>query len=146
MKVNLRKNVGNPLYSIPFIVFIDQLAKLLALRYLATACNSGIAFGLFPGFANYAFAICILAFVGWQLISSNSVTFSGSSLKKLGLVWIFAGGVSNLIDRIVRGCVVDFIDSKFWPAFNLADAAVCLGVVILIVGLVKKEKTDVENS
>ncbi len=53
------------------------------------------------------------------------------------LVWVafalvFAGGFSNLIDRLALGYVIDFIDFGFWPAFNFADAAITIAVVLLL--------------
>jgi lipoprotein signal peptidase len=48
------------------------------------------------------------------------------------LILIFSGGISNIIDRLQFGCVIDFIDLKFWPIFNLADIYITIGVIILI--------------
>lgn len=94
--------------------------------------NPGSAFGLFTGLTIVVFAVsaAILVFVtawAWRL-GTHGVAF--------GLV--IGGGFGNIIDRLIRppsvgrGHVVDFIDLSFWPTFNLADAAIVTGVLILI--------------
>jgi len=49
------------------------------------------------------------------------------------LILIFSGALSNLIDRLHYGCIVDFIDLKFWPVFNLADAFITIGGIMIII-------------
>ena len=64
------------------------------------------------------------------------------------LLLILAGGIGNLIDRIFRGSVVDFIDVGYkevyrWPSFNVADSCVCIGVFVFIFfGLRNKTKNE----
>ena len=91
--------------------------------------NSGIAFGLFASATPIVTALTALA-VGWML-----VFFARSGARhpvlpvSLGLV--IGGSVSNLVDRVRLGHVTDFLDLKWWPAFNLADSFIVLGVAIL---------------
>jgi signal peptidase II len=91
--------------------------------------NSGIAFGLFSS-ATAAVVVLTAAAVAWML-----VFFARSGARHpvlpaaLGLV--IGGSVSNLIDRVRLGHVTDFLDFKYWPAFNLADSFIVIGVVIL---------------
>lgn len=54
-------------------------------------------------------------------------------IMQLALSLVISGGVGNLIDRMVRGYVVDFFDFRVWPVFNVADIAVCLGCGLLLV-------------
>jgi len=63
------------------------------------------------------------------------------SKYKLGLILILSGAIGNLIDRLHFGCVVDFIDLKVWPVFNLADAYITIGAVIIIFSFLKKPKS-----
>ena len=60
-----------------------------------------------------------------------------SEKEKLALAFIFTGTIGNLIDRILHGFVVDFIDFHFWPVFNIADASNVVGVLLLIYFYVK---------
>lgn len=53
-------------------------------------------------------------------------------LTKLGLLLIIGGGVSNQIDKIGRGAVIDFIDLKILPVFNLADVLITVGVILIV--------------
>ena len=93
--------------------------------------NSGIAFGLFSS-ATAAVVVLTAAAVAWML-----VFFARSGARHpvlpaaLGLV--IGGSISNLIDRVRLGHVTDFLDFKYWPAFNLADSFIVIGVVILFV-------------
>lgn len=110
--------------------------------YLSYIKNEGIAFGLFAEYkqaliiANCV-AISIILFLLWKIKNIDQGIASG-----LGL--ILGGAVGNLWDRICLGGVVDFIDIGFknyrWPTFNFADSAICIGVLILLLTINKKEK------
>jgi signal peptidase II len=100
--------------------------------------NSGIAFGLFASATAIVIVLTTLA-VGWMLLF-----FARSGARHpvlpvaLGLV--IGGSVSNLIDRVRLGRVTDFLDLKFWPAFNLADSFIVVGVAILLLALVAADR------
>jgi signal peptidase II len=100
--------------------------------------NSGIAFGLFAS----ATAVVILATgiaVTWML-----VFFARSGARHpilpvaLGLV--IGGSMSNLLDRVRLGYVTDFLDFRWWPAFNLADSFIVIGVLVLLGALMHAER------
>jgi len=55
-----------------------------------------------------------------------------SKTKTIGLILILAGAISNILDRLYFGCVIDFIKIPFWPLFNLADAFIIIGVIITV--------------
>jgi len=100
--------------------------------------NSGIAFGLFAS----ATAVVILlttAAVAWMLYFFAR---SGSRhpVLPIALGLVIGGSVSNLVDRVRLGHVTDFLDFKFWPAFNLADTFIVVGVAILLLTLVATER------
>jgi signal peptidase II len=92
--------------------------------------NSGIAFGLFASATSVVIVVTAIA-VAWML-----VYFARSGARHpilpvaLGLV--IGGSVSNLLDRVRLGYVTDFIDLRYWPAFNLADSFIVVGVAILL--------------
>lgn len=131
-----REVTSKKLFLSSFLVFsiiiFDQGTKAMAPKFLPTVCNTGFAFGIWPGFWNELIVTLVILVIGYFLTRSHETL---SSLQLLGFGPILGGGLSNLIDRIVRGCVVDFIDLKIWPAFNLADAAITLGVGILILSM-----------
>ncbi|HLY85833.1 MAG TPA: signal peptidase II [Gaiellaceae bacterium] len=100
--------------------------------------NSGIAFGLFSNATAAVIVVTTIA-VGWML-----AYFARSGARHpvlpvaLGLV--IGGSVSNLADRVRLGYVTDFLDFRYWPAFNLADSFIVIGVGILLVALLLAER------
>ena len=91
--------------------------------------NSGIAFGLFSSATAAVIALTSVA-VAWMLVFfARSGSRHPILPAALGLV--IGGSLSNLIDRVRLGHVTDFLDFKYWPAFNLADTFIVIGVVIL---------------
>ena len=100
--------------------------------------NSGIAFGLFASATPAVTALTALA-VGWML-----VYFARSGARHpvlpVALGLLIGGSFSNLVDRIRLGHVTDFLDFRYWPAFNLADTFIVVGVTILLAALVAAER------
>lgn len=132
-----------------FIVILDQLTKYFVVSNLslsdAISCcgilnivyveNHGVAFGALKSlheFVLFAVSLTILALYAWWC--SKYQKSSGHHWSADGL--IIGGAVGNLIDRICRGAVVDFLDFHWsgfhWPAFNIADSAVVLGIAVLL--------------
>ena len=91
--------------------------------------NSGIAFGLFASATSIVILLTALA-VAWMLYFFAR---SGSRhpVLPVALGLVIGGSVSNLLDRVRLGHVTDFLDFRYWPAFNLADTFICVGVAIL---------------
>jgi signal peptidase II len=130
-----------PLYhSIPVI---DGFFNLTYIR------NTGAAFGIFSGSAA-AFRLPFL--IIFSLIAIGFIVTMLRRLKRdqTGLItalsFILGGAIGNLIDRIVYGEVIDFLDLYWgryhWPAFNLADSFITIGVVITIYYLIKAKGED----
>ncbi len=95
--------------------------------------NSGIAFGLFSRATSVVIALTAIA-VAWML-----VFFARSGQRHpilpVALGFVLGGSVSNLVDRVRLGHVTDFLDLRYWPAFNLADSFIVIGVAILFAAL-----------
>ena len=104
------------------VIIADQISKIFAGRYLEVSCNVGFALGL--GKASWLVLFFVLVLVGYFLFKEKQrfLIFS--------LSLIIGGGIANLLDRLVIGCVRDFISLGFFPSFNLADAAITLGVLL----------------
>lgn len=133
----------------------DQLGKLAVLRYfgeagcgghraevtpfldLVVTCNRGVSFGLFNGDA--ALNAVIFSLIAAAVVAILAVWLyrvrSGFLAVAIGLV--IGGAVGNVVDRLRLGGVVDFLyfhaGSWYWPAFNLADSAICLGVAAMLI-------------
>lgn len=91
--------------------------------------NTGAAFGILEG-SRILFILFTLA-----LVIAAAVLWKKPRMKRyrLPVSLVIAGAVGNCIDRIFRGYVVDFIDFTYWPVFNVADIAVCVGVGLLAI-------------
>lgn len=100
--------------------------------------NTGAAFGLFPG---QSLPLAIISIVGIAILLAYAFFYYRHSpllinrLDKLALGFILGGTIGNLTDRLRFGYVTDFINFNFWPAFNIADSAVTIGVILFACSL-----------
>lgn len=100
------------------------------------ARNSGVAFGIGhgTGFPYYVFSLVAIAVILWMFLSGRVGPGRG---RRLALGLLLGGAVGNLVDRVVSGEVVDFIEIGVprwhWPIFNVADAAITIGILVLLV-------------
>ena len=135
------------------VVVLDQLAKLVALDRLTPGVpvivieglvaltlvlNPGLAFGLLAGIpASWRWVVGLLSLLALVVLLRVALRIlpSGGWREQSAIGLIFGGAVGNLIDRTRFGAVVDFVDVHFrgwhWPAFNVADSAITVGVVVL---------------
>jgi signal peptidase II len=100
--------------------------------------NSGIAFGLFSTWASAVTLLTAVA-VTW-MVGYFARAGARHPVLPVALGLLIGGSVGNLIDRIRLGHVTDFIDPRFWPAFNLADTFIVAGVAILMAALIAAER------
>jgi signal peptidase II len=102
--------------------------------------NSGIAFGLF---ANSTSAVILLTAVavGAMLVFFGK-TAQRHPLLPVALGLVIGGSLANLSDRVRLGHVVDFIDLAYWPAFNLADTFIVVGVGLLFASFIAADRTS----
>ena len=143
-----------------FVVLIDQLSKFLVLRYLSPQTsvplipqvldltlvrNPGVAFGLFSGYAPALFTVITISLVFLFLIANRShgkAAQGTSNVDRWALSLILGGAIGNWIDRLRFAAVIDFIDFRVWPVFNLADSAITIGVCLYFIRvLMSKEKS-----
>ena len=110
--------------------------------YLVHSRNPGLAFGIFSDSASSATriilifgSIAVIAVLAWLLVTSQS----GSHMALAGLALLLGGATGNVTDRIVHGAVTDFFEVWFgtyrYPAFNVADSAISIGVSIMILDM-----------
>jgi signal peptidase II len=97
--------------------------------------NWGAGFGILQGQRIFflVFSLIVLGYIvyNWKKISSNKM-----AAIPLGL--LLGGILGNFIDRLIFGYVVDFIDIGVWPIFNVADSAITVGVIWMVVSIWKK--------
>jgi signal peptidase II len=140
------------------VVVLDQIVKLLALERLTLGVpvtvvpglialtlvmNTGLAFGLLAGVpAGWRWIVGLLSVLALVVLLRIALRIlpSGGWREQTAMGLIFGGAVGNLIDRVRFGAVVDFIDVHFrgwhWPAFNVADSAITVGVAVLVLVMV----------
>ena len=117
---------------------LDEGVYVIGPFWIHHVQNSGIAFGLFASATPVVIVLTGIA-VTWML-----VYFARSGARHpvlpvaLGLV--IGGSASNLLDRVRLGYVTDFLDLRYWPAFNLADSFIVIGVLMLLGALVLAER------
>jgi signal peptidase II len=150
-------------WLVPIVVF-DQLTKMIVDRTmplyhsipivdgffnLTYIRNTGAAFGLFAGSHEvfrlpFLIGVSILA-IGFILVMLRRLRESEAGLAA-ALAFILGGAIGNLIDRIVYGEVIDFLDVYWsiyhWPAFNVADSFITIGVAITLFYLIKAKGDD----
>lgn len=130
---------------------IPVVPDLFSITYVR---NKGAAFGFL---ANTSFRIPFFIFI--TVVAVFVILFAYRKLRadqKLAMVslsMILSGALGNLIDRVRNGEVIDFLDvywkSYHWPAFNIADSAICVGVFLLAIDMLREErrqKSVQENS
>ncbi len=136
MQIQTYKN--SSIFAIIVFIFLDQLTKYIVRAFRGFyICNKGIAFGInLPNWLLIFSVAVILCFIGLLILNSEFKTLD--KISNFPLILIFSGAISNLIDRLYFGCVIDFINLKVWPIFNLADIFICVGVFFLIIKFYKK--------
>lgn len=138
------------LVTVVSVVFLDRLSKIFfsgilelgeslpVIRnflHMTLVHNTGIAFGLFK---NQGVVFIIIPVIAIILLAYNIYYYkhNDEKLSRLYIVafsMILGGAIGNLIDRIYYGYVIDFIDFRIWPVFNIADSAITIGALIIAV-------------
>ena len=138
------------------VVFLDQITKYMVCQLVPIHSsvqiltdflsiihvrNSGIAFGMMKSFGAEYRIFSLAAVVGvtvFLLIFIFSQVKKSSFLQVISLSMILGGAIGNLFDRFFIGAVIDFIDVQLyagyhWPAFNVADSAITVGIVLVLI-------------
>lgn len=151
------RNYFSLVFGAGLIIFLDQWTKALVLRHIPFLDswipaelfhlepyirivhwrNSGAAFGLFQNgnvvFMVLAIIASIFIFAYYPLIEKSE------RYLKIAMIFQLGGAIGNLIDRIRFGYVIDFISIGEFPVFNVADAAISTGVVVLLISVLVQE-------
>ena len=129
------------------IVILDQIVKYLFLKFsfdvdlgvvwFHLIFNTGAGFGILK---NYTIILAIISLIAALLIILNYKKIPKNKFPQVFFAVLLGGVIGNLIDRAFRGFVVDYLDFKFWPAFNLADACITVSIIGLVIWYWKKDK------
>jgi signal peptidase II len=102
--------------------------------------NTGIAFGLFSGATSIVIVLTVVA-IG-ALVAFFAHSGRRHPLLPVAVGFVLGGSVSNLVDRLRLGHVTDFLDLDYWPAFNLADTFIVVGVGLLFLSFVAADRSS----
>lgn len=137
------------------IVLLDQISKGFAELWLLQGhpypvipsfnftlwYNTGAAFSLLSeagGWQRWFFVVVtiVVCAIIWSLLKQLKQEEPGAMMSAIGMMLIMGGALGNLVDRLFRGAVVDFLDFYYrtyhWPTFNIADIAIACGALIII--------------
>lgn len=137
------------------ILFFDRLSKYLAntklllhqsipviknIFHLTLIYNRGAAFGILKDQSYFFIFISLIAviFIYLRLRENRSKEKS----LELALVLILTGTLGNLIDRISFGYVIDFLDFRIWPVFNIADSSITVGAIVLAYSILQSKRQN----
>jgi signal peptidase II len=118
---------------------VDRGDRVEVLPFLAfeNVRNKGVAFGLGGDISAALIGATIVVLVG--LLVLLAVRGDGGWLVWLPAALLLGGALGNLADRVRDGAVTDFIDLPLWPTFNLADVAITVGVLLLLLDVERSE-------
>jgi signal peptidase II len=139
------------------VIIIDRFAKFLVFNnllegqsigvvpkifHITLVLNTGAAFGLFKE-RNQFFIVS--SFIVAALIFLYVIFDKEKDIFKLGALGLILGGaIGNLIDRLLFGYIIDFLDFRVWPVFNIADSAITVGSVLLLLRLFLLKKCSTQ--
>ena len=115
------------MYNLPQGKSLPQLGGMFDFTYIQ---NSGAAFSIMSGKSIILIIISIVIIIAICIyyLSNRLTTIALTAASSL----IIGGAAGNLCDRLLYGRVIDFIDFRFWPIFNIADMAICAGACIFV--------------
>jgi signal peptidase II len=140
------------------VIVADQVTKTIILNWLdlyqtvpvmpffnlTLAYNTGAAFSFLASAGGWQrwFFVILAAVIVTVLTVWLSRLAKTAKLEAISLALIIGGAVGNVVDRLMHGHVIDFLDvyvgTNHWPAFNIADSAICVGAVLLIIDSFRK--------
>ena len=148
--MNLKKFIIGVILILSLTILLDQLTKYIAFivlfkekqvliinHYLnfRPVWNDGISFGMLQGYGNFgriSFIIIATSISLWIILHSRKLNIIGF----VGYNMIAGGALGNVIDRLIHGKVIDFIDVHYkeyhWPTFNMADSFIFIGVLLFV--------------
>jgi len=148
----MRKKSGFTFFLISLcVVLLDQITKFFIrnsmsigesipviknIFHITYVTNVGASFGIMQGKITLLIWLSIIV-IGIILFYYDKIQEKKSLQIFFGL--ILGGTLSNLIDRLLFGFVIDFFDFRIWPVFNIGDSCICIGVVFLMIYFIRKE-------
>lgn len=142
-----------PAIIVTVILVLDRITKFLATQRLALhesypvvrnvfhvtlVHNRGAAFGILKNQLPFFILTALIAIA--LIIDNLRRPEQESRIKATALSLVLSGAIGNLIDRIWFGYVIDFLDFRVWPVFNVADSAITAGACLLAYSIIREKK------
>jgi len=115
-------------------------SNFLKLTYVR---NTGAAFSLFVGFSSYLIVIGIAVVIA--VIFFHHKLSKKNYWMQVSLAFVLGGSLGNLLDRIFRSYVIDYVDITVWPVFNFADIMINIGVIMIAMKMFEKEAEEIHE-
>ena len=120
--------------AVATVTLDDRPVELGTILTLRLSRNPGVAFGLGDGLPGPV----IITLTAVVTVVMAVAALRGAFPSRVAAGLVVGGAVANLGDRVLGGSVVDFLDLGWWPSFNLADVALCVGCGLLVLGSVRE--------
>ena len=151
-------------WIIPVVFFLDRILKSIVIKnypegdgfaivpgvfHVTRVNNTGAAFGMLKGYGGLLILVstgCVLLlathFFRHIFLNFRQAKTTSYAIGLTPIAWslIIAGAAGNLYDRLRYGYVIDFLDFRIWPVFNIADGSICLGVFLIAASFLKNKK------
>lgn len=123
------------------LILVDTIPVLEDVFHLTYVENRGIAFGIFSGGRVFFIITTVIILTALIIFLIKTDKKSRTIWLKGGATLVTSGAIGNLIERIIKGYVVDFLDFRIinFPVFNIADIAVCVGAFMLVIHFIRME-------
>lgn len=157
----MRKPHWTILFTVMSVIALDQWSKWWLLEIVGMATrrpvvitdffslvmvwNKGVSFGILNGEHSMPYALVAMAVAVSGLLLRLALK-SPSCMERIGFALVIGGALGNVVDRLRFGAVADFfyfhLGDLSWPAFNVADSAICIGVIGLLIRMIRAPKTS----
>ncbi len=129
-------------YFIINILHGGQSIKVFEFFHITLIFNTGTAFGLLKGQNTFFITLSVITTIAILFYSRTHKL--DDLLRSLALGLILGGAAGNLVDRIKFGYVIDFLDFRIWPVFNVADSAITIGMILLCINILLAHRYNVK--
>jgi len=120
---------------------LGESRRVTSFLYLTLVQNTGTAFGLFQN-DNKTLLMLSYGILALVIYGARGFFERGGRWAFWGISFIIGGAIGNIVDRHLYGHVIDFLDFRVWPVFNVADSAITVGAVCTAVGLLMHKQAD----
>lgn len=118
----------------------DSIPVIPDIFHITLVHNTGIAFGLFRNAQPVLFCLITVGLLALLFWGAKSAREEKPGLQTWALALILGGALGNWVDRLRLGFVVDFLDFRVWPVFNLADTYISVGVGLYLLSMLRDKK------